>query len=179
MKSCRGLLLFILALSTGRLAAADEYVDPAVGFSFVKLPGWSLKARAPVLGGPGTCVELTGPESPGRESVTICGKPDVSDPFKIDATLQSGLAHYLVATGKRWNTDLSIRPGSVQFGDVAGRKTLSATLDYNRGNRAGVSYIVWVQSGATRLSLIGETDPTNLEAMIERLRPILDSIRLP
>jgi hypothetical protein len=51
MKSCR--MLAILIVSCLGSATAENYTDKLVGFSFLKLPGWTLDPHAPVLGGDG------------------------------------------------------------------------------------------------------------------------------
>ena len=158
---------------------ADDYTDAIVGFSFARLPGWTLNPHAPVLGGPGQCVSVMDPDALSPEFINICGKPNNTEPGKIEQELRSGLANYISATGARWNTELRLRSGSLVMTEISGTKALSAVLEYTTGGRAGVSYIVWLQTDKTRLSLIGETDPSNLESMIGRLKPIRDSIRLP
>jgi hypothetical protein len=173
----RGVFALIILACVG--FCADDYTDAIVGFSFVRLPGWALSPHAPVLGGPGQCVGVSDPDAPSPEFINICGKPNNTEPGKIEQGLRSGLANYISATGARWGTELRLRSGSVIMTEISGTKALSAVLEYTMGGKAGVSYIVWFQTDKTRLSLIGETDPSNLENMIARLRPIRDSIRIP
>jgi hypothetical protein len=179
MKSCR--MLAILVVSCLGSATAENYTDKLVGFSFVKLPGWTLDPHAPVLGGPGTCVGMKGPDATEYEFITICGKPDITDAVRIDQTIRSGFTNYISwRTGSfAGETQLTVRPGSLLTGVIGGHESLSVILDYIKNNQAGAAYIVWVQSGKTRLSLIGETAPSNLDSMIKRLKPIRDSIRVP
>jgi hypothetical protein len=178
MKYCR--MLAILVVSCLGSATAENYTDKLVGFSFVKLTGWTLEPHAPMLGGPGTCVGMKGSDATEYEFITICGKPDTAT-VRIDQALRSGFTKYISwRTGSFvGETQLTVRPGSLLTGVIGGHESLSVILGYTKNNQAGAAYIVWVQSGKTRLSLIGETAPSNLDSMIERLKPIRDSIRVP
>jgi hypothetical protein len=179
MKSCP--MLTILIVSCLGPATAENYTDKLVGFSFVNLPGWTLEPHAPVLGGPGTCVGMKDPDATKYEFITICGKPDITDAVRIDQTLRSGFTNYISwRTGSfAGETQLTVRPGSLLAGMIGGQESLSVILDYTKSNQPGAAYIVWVQSGKTRLSLIGETAASHLDSMIERLKPLRDSIRVP
>ena len=93
MKSCRRLA--ILVVSCLASATAENYSDKLVGFSFVKLPGWTLDPHAPQLGGPGTCVGMKDPDAIQYEFITICGKPDITETVSIDQALRSGFTKYI------------------------------------------------------------------------------------
>jgi len=179
MMLCRASAIFALACWGLSSAIAGDYTDKLVGFSFTTPPNWTLNPRAPVLGGPGTCVDMQDPQATVQQAVTICGKPDILRTGTVDEALRSGLDNYILATSARWKTQLTIRPGTVEAGTIGGNASLSVIVDYNPGGKAGASYIVWVQSGKTRLSLVGETAASNLSSLIDRLKDIRDSIRIP
>jgi hypothetical protein len=124
---------------------------------------------------------MKGPDATEYEFITICGKPDITEAVRIEQTLRSGLTNYISwRTGSFvGETQLTVRTGSLLTGVIGGQESLSVILDYTKNNQLGAAYIVWVQSGKTRLSLIGETALSNLDSMIERLKPIRDSIRVP
>lgn len=181
MFSCRFLaVLLLITLGGGSALAAEEYTDSLVGFSFAQLPGWELRPRAPYNGGPGTCVDLVEQTATAKvEFIAICGKPATTPAPRIAQVLNAGFANYVADTGNRFGAPITVRPGTPVAGTVGGNESLAVVLDWIRNSQQGASYIVWIQSGNTRLSLIAETSPENLERLVERVKPIRDSIRLP
>jgi hypothetical protein len=106
MKYCR--MLAILTVSCLGSATAENYTDNLVGFSFVKLTGWTLDPHAPMLGGPGTCVGMKGSDATEYEFITICGKPDTAT-VRIDQALRSGNGPARLASDRRdWRTRIIV-----------------------------------------------------------------------
>jgi hypothetical protein len=135
MKSFPVLAILVLAFSALSSAVADDYTDELVGFSFVKLAGWTLNPRAPLNAGPGTCVGMQDTDAPEYEFITICGKPDITESAGINQALRSGFSNYIAwrAATLAAGTQLTVRPSSLVAGTIGGQESLAVICRLRQG----------------------------------------------
>ncbi len=154
----------LTSLRTSEPQGTTTYRDIGTGFSFSLPAGWIYHARA-AIGGDGNSVDLIDPES--QTVIVISGKSKRTAPENIAAELQQGAEQ---RRDKSLHSQTSSRLG--------GHEALTWIGNRDEHTRR-VGYITWVQSEATRLSIAFQTDAAELDGVLRRLQPILDSLRMP
>ncbi len=154
----------LTSLRTSEPQGTTSYRDIGTGFSFSLPAGWIYHARTAVAGD-GNSVDLIDPES--QTVIVISGKSKHTAPEDIAAELQRGAEQ---RRDKSQHSQTSVRLG--------GHQALTWIGNRDEHTRR-VGYITWVQSEATRLSIAFQTDAAELDGVLKRLQPILDSFRMP
>jgi hypothetical protein len=154
----------LTSLSAGDPQGTRSYRDVSAGFSFTLPPGWIYHARN-AIAKEGSSVDLIDPES--QTVVIIAGRSKHTDPAAIDAEIEKGA-----------ETRMAGVPHQDTWSRIGGHRALTRAGGRD-GRTSRVSWITWVQSEATRLSIAFQTDKADFDSVLRRLQPILDSFRMP
>jgi tetratricopeptide (TPR) repeat protein len=157
--------------------ASTHFLDTEVGYSFTVPLGWTIVSHRPSQG-PGTCVNLQDPES--QATVGICAKSEAVAANGIDARMAKGEAEF-VQNFQSGYAEFAIRPGSPAKGTLAGQHTLTLIADYRDAfqGQGRTVWATWVQTGATRSSVVVRVPSQKFDDFRSRFTPILNSYRIP
>jgi Tetratricopeptide repeat len=157
--------------------ASTHFLDSEVGYSFTVPLGWTVVSHRPSQG-PGTCVNLQDPEYQG--TVGICAKSEAVAAGGIDARMAQGKADF-AQNFRSGYAEFAIRPGGPAKGTVAGQNTLTLIADYRVAfqGQGETVWTTWVQTVATRSSVVVRVPSQKFDDFRSRFTPILNSYRIP
>jgi hypothetical protein len=76
-------------------------------------------------------------------------------------------------------SDYRIRPGNVTRRTVGGRPALTCVADFTRDGAKWVEYLTWVSGQNSSALFFAQVPASELDALRQRLDPIIDSLMLP
>ena len=161
----------LASLRTGEQMGTSSYRDPVIGYSFSVPAGWVYHSRA-AFNGPATSVDLLDPEFQVR--VTISGKSQKTPKESIHDILVAGAVQAQQTSG----TGL-VTSSPFQSGKVGDHESLTWVAEQNGPDDHTIRYTTWVQSEATRASIVAIVPAGNFSRFQSRFQAILNSFRMP
>jgi hypothetical protein len=154
-----------------------SYHDPNLGFSF-KIPGgWDLGDYFTFEDGQvrKNLIDLEDQAS----FAYVWARPTKLDPSEIDALLRERPASLQESRREAGSKNWTIRPESIHRFRIGSLEAQSGVADYVKkdSGQHKVEYLTWICTTDIRLTVFAmDIDPPNLDAVVARLKPLVDSI---